>query len=298
MDLQETGIIDKAAITKMNYPITETIKEILVNLERVRWIPPESHFNYILINIPEYKLYVYDKGELQFDMNVIVGKEGTGTVIFTGDLKYIVFSPYWNVPASILKKEVLPGIRRNKNYLANHNMEWNNGKVRQKPGPRNSLGLVKFLFPNRHTVYMHDTLPVRKKYFKQPVRLIGHECVRMEKPVRFAEILLAEANGWPDSRVKELWDKGNNSAVALERKIPVHMVYFTAVVEDSGKIETFADSYGLDRKLAAALFGDATGFPLPPPEPKRQEVEADATPVNRNAGSSDIARSMQGFLGE
>ncbi len=114
----------------------------------------------------------------------------------------------------------------------------------------------------------------------------------------FAEILLAEANGWPDSRVKELWDNGNNSSVALEKKIPVHMVYFTAVVEDSGKIETFADVYGLDRKLAAALFGDATGFPLPPPEPKRQEVEADATPVNRNAGSSDIARSMQGFLGE
>ena len=124
MALQETGIIDKAAITKMNYPITETIKEILVNLERVRWMPPESHFNYISINIPEYKLYVYDKGQLQFDMNVIVGKEGTGTVIFTGDLKYIVFSPYWNVPSSIVEKEIVPAMDSDPYYLEEQNMEF------------------------------------------------------------------------------------------------------------------------------------------------------------------------------
>ena len=111
----------------------------------------------------------------------------------------------------------------------------------QKAGPQNNLGKVKFSFPNRHDVYLHDTLPVRKKYFKESVRMIGHECVRMEKPVQFADVLLAEANGWPDSRVKELWDNGNNSSVPLEKKIPVHMVYFTAVVNDDGKVETFAD---------------------------------------------------------
>jgi len=169
----------------------------------------------------------------------------------------------------------------------------------QKAGPHNNLGKVKFLFPNRHDVYLHDTLPVRKKYFKQSVRMIGHECVRMETPIQFADILLAEANGWQESQVKELWDNGNNSAAALDKKIPVHMVYFTAVVDEDGKVESFADVYGLDRKLAAALFDDTAGFPQPPPEPpKRQDVEADATPVNRSAGRDGIMRSMQSFFGD
>ena len=146
---------------------------------------------------------------------------------------------------------------------------------------------------------MHDTLPVRKKYFKQSVRVVGHECVRMEKPQAFAEVLLAEDKGWAAAQVKELWDKGNNSAVALEKSIPVHMVYFTAVADDKGKVETFADVYGLDRKLAAAMFGNANGFPPPPPEPpKSQRQEADATPVNRSAGRGDFMQSMQGFFGD
>jgi len=131
------------------------------------------------------------------------------------------------------------------------------------------------------------------------VRTIGHECVRMEKPDRFAELLLAESNGWPAARVKELWDKGLNSSVALEKKIPVHMVYFTAVVDESDKVETSADIYGLDNKLATALFGNATGFPMPPPEPEGPQVGADASgPARRNTADNDFARSMQGFLGE
>jgi murein L,D-transpeptidase YcbB/YkuD len=146
---------------------------------------------------------------------------------------------------------------------------------------------------------MHDTLPVRKKYFKQPVRMIGHECVRMEKPVGFADVLLAEANGWDAARVKELWDKGNNASVTLDKKIPVHMVYFTAVADESGKVETFADVYGLDRKLAVAMFGDATDFPQPPPEPpKRESQAADARPVDRSAGRGGFMQSMQSFFGD
>ncbi len=122
----------------------------------------ENDSNYIMVNIPEYKLYVYDSGKLQFDMNVIVGKEGTGTVIFTGNLKYIVFSPYWNVPESIVKNEIVPGMQRNSNYLASHNMEITGTRgdlpvVRQLPGRDNSLGNVKFLFPNSYDIYLHDT---------------------------------------------------------------------------------------------------------------------------------------------
>jgi hypothetical protein len=130
--------------------------------------------------------------------------------------------------------------------------------------------------------------------------MIGHECVRMEKPEQFADVLLAADKGWPASRVKELWDKGVNSPVSLDGKIPVHMTYFTAVVDETGKVSTFADVYGLDNKLATALFGNAAGFPLPPPEPKRpQGEEADASsPVKRTAGGNDIAGSLGGFAGD
>jgi L,D-transpeptidase YcbB len=221
----------------------------------------------------------------------------------------------------VVKENLLPPLQR-KSYsiLKTHKLhvsyngqavdptkvDWNrvNGLAytfSQKAGPHNNLGKVKFLYPNRHTVYMHDTLPVRKKYFKQTVRTIGHECVRMEKPDRFAEVLLAESNGWAGDRIKELWNKGVNSSVALERKIPVHMVYFTAIADESGKVETFGDVYGLDRKLAAALFGDATGFPQPPPESKQPplgEGDASTPAARRTTADNDMARAMQGFLGE
>lgn len=294
-------------------------KRILINMERWRWMPEELGSLYVWNNSPEFMLYVVKDGKPIFADKTLVGTIGYATPVFTSPMTTIVFNPDWVAPETVVKENIWPPLQKgsysilkiHKLYVSYNGkpvdptkVDWNRVNplsytFSQKAGPHNNLGKVKFLFPNRHTVYMHDTLPVRKKYFKESARLIGHECVRMEKPVRFAEILLAEANGWPDSRVKELWDKGNNSAVALEKKIPVHMVYFTAVVDDSGKIETFADSYGLDRKLAAALFGDATGFPLPPPEPpKRQSQEADATPVNRSAGGGGFMNSMQGFLGE
>jgi len=139
---------------------------------------------------------------------------------------------------------------------------------------------------------------VRKKYFKQTSRMIGHECVRMEKPQQFAEVLLAEDKGRPATKVNELWETGNNASVALEKKIPVHMVYFTVTVVDDGKIDIANDVYGLDRKMAVALFGDATGFPVPPPAPKQPPPgEADAsTPAARRAtADNDFTRAMGGF---
>jgi murein L,D-transpeptidase YcbB/YkuD len=288
-------------------------------MERLRWMPEQLGSIYVWNNSPEFMVYVVKDGKAIFGDKILVGTIGYATPVFTSAMTTIVFNPDWVAPETVVKENILPPLqRRSYSILKTHKLyvsyngtpvdatkvDWNrvNGLAytfSQKAGPHNNLGKVKFLFPNRHTVYMHDTLPVRKKYFKQSVRLIGHECVRMERPVRFAEILLAEANGWPDSKVKQLWDGGNNSSVALEQKIPVHMVYFTSVVDESGKVDTFADVYGLDRKLATAMFGDATGFPQPPPEPpKREEQEADARPANRSAGRSDIMRSMQGFFGD
>jgi murein L,D-transpeptidase YcbB/YkuD len=297
------------------------VKRILINMERWRWMPEDLGSTYVMNNAAAFMLYIVKDGKTIFADKTLVGTIGYATPIFTAPMTTIVFNPEWNAPETVVKENILPPLQH-KHYsiLKSHKLfvsyngrpvdatrvDWN--KVdglaytfTQKPGPHNNLGKVKFLYPNRHTVYMHDTLPVRKKYFKQPVRLIGHECVRMEKPDKFASVLLAESNGWGDSRMKELWDKGVNSSVALERKLPVHMVYFTAVADEGGKIETFADVYGLDRKLAVALFGDATGFPQPPPESKQPPAgESDAsTPAARRTTADDgISRAMQGFLGD
>jgi L,D-transpeptidase YcbB len=241
--------------------------------------------------------------------------------VFTADMKTIVFNPDWIAPPTVLVEDLLPHLRaRNYSILKSHKLsvsyngspvnvakiDWGRVDIRsytftQKAGPTNVLGKVKILYPNRHTVYMHDTLAYRKKVFKKPVRAIGHDCVRMERPDRFAEVLLAEDKGWPPSQVKDLWDKGLNSAVTLEHKIPVHMVYFTAVADETGKVATYPDLYGFDSKLAKALFGDAKGFPLPPPEPKksRGDETASASPsARRTAGGTGIADSLGAFLGD
>jgi murein L,D-transpeptidase YcbB/YkuD len=297
------------------------VKRILINMERWRWMPEDLGSIYVMNNAAAFMLYIVKDGKTIFADKTLVGTIGYATPIFTAPMTTIVFNPEWNAPETVVKENILPPLQR-KHYsiLKSHKLfvsyngrpvdatkvDWNRVDglaytFTQKPGPHNNLGKVKFLYPNRHTVYMHDTLPVRKKYFKQPVRLIGHECVRMEKPDKFASVLLAESNGWGDSRMKELWDKGVNSSVALERKFPVHMAYFTAVADEAGKVETFADVYGLDRKLAVALFGDATGFPQPPPESKQPpagESDASTPAARRNLPDNDVARAMQGFLGD
>jgi murein L,D-transpeptidase YcbB/YkuD len=297
------------------------IKRLVINMERWRWMPEDLGSVYVWNNSPEFKLYVVKDGKTIFADKTLVGTVGYATPVFTADMKTIVFNPEWNAPETVVKENILPPLqRRSYSILKTHKLfvsyngtpvdptrvDWNRVNVlnytfSQKPGPHNNLGKVKFLFPNRHTVYMHDTLSVRKKYFKQTARMIGHECVRMEKPDRFAEILLAEDKGWAASQVKELWDKGVNSSVAIEKKIPVHMVYFTAVADETGKVASFADVYGLDRKLALALFGDATGFPQPPPEPKQPppgEADASTPAAGRTTADNDMARAMQGFVGD
>jgi murein L,D-transpeptidase YcbB/YkuD len=297
------------------------IKRILINMERWRWMPEELGNTYVLQNSAAFMLYVVKDNKTIYADKTLVGTIGYATPIFTSPMTTIVFNPDWNAPETVVKENILPALQSKKySILKTHKLfvsyngqpvdatrvDWNrvNGLAytfSQKAGPHNNLGKIKFLYPNRHTVYMHDTLPVRKKYFKQSVRLIGHECVRMEKPQQFAAVLLAESNGVSEARVKELWNGGNNASVALERKLPVHMVYFTAVAGDDGKVETFADVYGLDRKLAVAMFGDATGFPEPPPESKKPplgESDASTPAARRTTADNDVTRALQGFLGD
>lgn len=166
-------------------------------------------------------------------------------------MSYIVFSPYWNVPKSILIKEILPAIKKNKSYLSKHNMEWHKGNVRQKPGVDNSLGLVKFLFPNNNNIYLHDT--PSKQLFNEEKRAFSHGCIRVEKPEELANLILEGDTNWTPEKIDAAMNKGKESWYTLKNKIPVYIGYFTTWVDNDGTINFYKDIYERDEQLAAML---------------------------------------------
>jgi murein L,D-transpeptidase YcbB/YkuD len=168
-------------------------------------------------------------------------------------MSFVVFSPYWNVPTSILNNEVLPGIKKDKNYLAKHNMEWYNGQVRQKPGKNNSLGKVKFLFPNSNNIYLHDS-PMKNLYGRDS-RAFSHGCVRVGKPRDLAIEVLKNDPEWTPENIDKAMNAGKEKWVALKEKIPVHIGYFTAWVNESGEIYFYEDVYDRDDRLYDILLG-------------------------------------------
>lgn len=241
-------------IQAMNITIAERIKTIVVNMERCRYISPEI-FNdtaFIFVNIPSYELNFFREGKAAFSSKVVVGEVMTKTVIFGGKMSYIVFSPYWNLPKTIIENEVKPGIEKDKNYLELHNMEWNNGLVRQKPGRTNSLGLVKFMFPNSNDIYFHDT--PSKKLFNKEDRALSHGCIRVQNAREFAVSILKDDENWTPGKIDAAMNAGEESIVGLKNKIPVYIGYFTAWVNDQGEINFYDDVYERDDRLAALLF--------------------------------------------
>lgn len=249
---KEDGIITTALIAEMNRPVQERLQQILINMERMRWMPAQPVTDYLLVNIPEYRLHVYDKGKHAFSMKVVTGSVVHNTVIFTAALKYVVFSPYWNVPPSILKKEIQPAIARNKNYLASHNMEWYNGGVRQKPGLSNSLGLVKFLFPNEYNIYLHDT--PAKNLFNEDARAFSHGCIRLSEPKKLAQFILRNDAAWDSVKITKAMNVGKEQFYTIKENIPVFIGYFTAWVDGAGKLNFRDDVYGHDKEMKARLF--------------------------------------------
>lgn len=250
--LKETGQVKKAELDELNVSITNRIQQILVNMERSRWVTKDAAKDYIIVNIPEYKLHVIENDSLAWDMNVVVGKNQSKTVIFNGDIKYVVFAPYWNVPSSIIKNEILPGIKRNPNYLANHNMEWNGGNVRQKPGKNNSLGLVKFLFPNSHSIYLHDS--PAKSLFSETNRAFSHGCIRLAEPKKLATYLLRKDSSWNGQKIDSAMNSGKEKYVTLKKTLPVFIVYFTSwVSSETGKLNFRKDIYQRDGRLLEML---------------------------------------------
>lgn len=257
MGLEQDGIMGKNFFRELNTPIKERIKTILINMERMRWLPSDYPETLLLVNIPDFKLNLFENNDLKWNMRAIIGEEIHKTVIFSANLKYIVFSPYWNIPPSIVRKEILPAVYRNKNYLSRNDMEivrYEGGLpvIRQRPGPDNSLGLVKFLFPNRYNIYMHDT-PF-KSLFEFNKRTFSHGCIRLHEPKKLAEYLLKDDPEWTSTKIEEAMNQGKEQYYTLKKQVPVLVAYFTAFVDEKGRINFREDIYGHDALLAQTLF--------------------------------------------
>jgi murein L,D-transpeptidase YcbB/YkuD len=248
------AIVTPRHIADLNVPVGRRIQTLMVNMERCRWIPGDitKAKEYIVINIPSYRLTYFKDNAPALISKVVVGKAMNQTVVFSGMMQYIVFSPYWNVPKSIIKKELAPAMAKNKNYLEQHNMEWNGGTIRQKPGPKNSLGLVKFLFPNSNSIYLHDT--PSKSLFDEEKRAFSHGCIRVAKPVELANLILQDDSNWTPAKIAAAMNSGTEKWYTLKHKIPVYIGYFTAWVDRAGVVHFYDDVYGRDERLASLIF--------------------------------------------
>ena len=252
------GALPDATITpklvaSLSVPVSDRIRTIMVNMERCRWIPANltKSTEYIVVNIPSYRLTYFKDGKTILLSDVVVGKDANKTVVFSGLMKYIVFSPYWNVPKSIVKKEIQPGIAKNKNYLEEHDMEYDGDNIRQRPGPKNSLGLVKFLFPNSNNIYLHDS--PAKSLFNEESRAFSHGCIRVEKAKELANLILKEDKAWTPQKIDAAMQKGEEKWVTLKNKIPVYIGYFTAWVDSEGVVHFYEDIYNRDGRLASMI---------------------------------------------
>lgn len=257
MGYKPDGVITAQLVKDMNVPAVARLEQILMNMGRMRWMPTEPSGQLIVVNIPEFVLHVYEGKAEAWRMNVVVGKEGHNTMMFSGDLNQIVFSPYWNVPPSIVKNEILPSLGNNPGYLASQNMEQvgtEDGlpKIRQRPGTNNSLGRVKFLFPNSFNIYFHDT--PAKSLFEKDKRAYSHGCIRLAEPEKMARYLLRDQTEWTPEKIEGAMNSGNEQYVKLKKPVPVLITYYTAWVDHNGQLNFREDIYDHDKKLAAKMF--------------------------------------------
>ena len=282
--LDADGRLGASTIKQMNVPLQDRVLQLQLTLERWRWLPTEFSAPPIIVNIPDFRLRALDEGnKVVMDMRVVVGKGmRTQTPVFSRNMTYVVLRPYWNVPPSILRSEIVPAIQRDRGYIARKNYEvtTNDGKVvtsgeisddvlaqlragklavRQKPGPTNALGLVKLIFPNEHNVYLHST--PSQSLFSRSRRDFSHGCIRVEKPAELVAWALRNNAGWTLERVQQGMQSGkDNVTVNLVKPVPVFIVYGTALAYENGEVHFSDDIYGHDAKLAVAL---AKGYPYP-----------------------------------
>lgn len=282
------GTVDPTTLAALNVPVETRIRIIELNLERYRWLPSDFGKRYILVNIPDYRLYAYDDGKERLTMRVIVGEEYShATPVFADSMTYIVFRPQWNVPRRILVDSVIPNVRKNIHYLAQHSYEvvdiarneviadpsainWFKldlskllFRVRQKPGSGNELGTVKFMFPNQFSIYLHAT--PADSLFEKPTRTATHGCVRVEDPIKLAGYVLDKEKGWGHQEILEAIAADPTKDIAptsvyLKHPVPVYLVYLTAFVRD-GVLHFRDDPYGKDQRAMARMGPPAPGNP-------------------------------------
>jgi len=284
------------------------VQLLAVNMERWRWLPRNLGSYHVWNNVPEFNVRVMKGGKAIYTERTIVGQLQYATPFFSAPMRNIVFHPNWTVPPTIVKEDLAPKLQSPRGMfdasktdtlrryglsvsfkgepIDADSVDWNKVNVHaytftQDPGPTNVLGKFKFNFPNRHAIYMHDT--VQPELFTETTRTLSHGCIRVRDPNRLAALLLGEDKGWSPGQVERLLAQDTSTAIALNRKVPVHLTYFTAAIDENGQLNRFGDIYGIDNRMAAKLFDNPARFPIP------------ATPAIAEAASPsrDEGRSRQ-----
>jgi L,D-transpeptidase YcbB len=303
------------------------VQRIIVNMERWRWMPEDMSEFHVWDNIPEFITRVVKQGQVIHQAKIVVGRPDTQTVLFSANMRYIVFGPEWGVPDSIKVKEILPYLRPSSDggglfgfggggtdtrVLQRHNLrvsfngrpvdasqvDWSQVDIKrytfiQPSGPTNVLGGIKFRFPNKHDIYMHDT--PQRDLFEKSVRAFSHGCMRVQNPGRLAEVLLEEDKGWSAQHVRNLLAQGGNNEVTLTKQIPVHVSYFTMTVGDDGRLQTFGDIYGHDNRVSMALAGRQLPLEAPSIESASSDRPGkDRRPRNQPNSSNDFFAGLFG----
>jgi murein L,D-transpeptidase YcbB/YkuD len=253
--LPNTGVLNAQTVAALSGPsVAQRQSDLIANMERWRWLPADLGQRHIMVNVPEFRLQVVEGRKVVHEARVIVGKEKSQTPIFSENMKYLVVNPSWTIPPSIMKKEILPALANDPYYAARKGYKiirrGDRITVQQPPGERNALGFVKFMFPNQHAVYLHDT--PNRNLFSASKRAFSHGCVRVDKPFELAEEIMGKDGKWTETKLRGLIGKGERY-VHLTNPLPVHLTYFTVAIDEKGEVKRFEDLYGLDRKVRAAL---------------------------------------------
>jgi L,D-transpeptidase YcbB len=271
--LKDDGVADPQMIVALNLPVERRIRQIELNLERLRWLPDQLGTRHIRVYIPDYRLYVMENDKILLTMRVIVGRREDPTPIFSDEMTYLVFSPHWYIPESIAIKETLPRVLNDPGYLERQKIEvvrkgsrrgeealdpktidWSKAAerpenfpytFRQQPGPGNALGIVKFMFPNQFNVYLHDT--PTDNLFDRRERDFSHGCVRVERPVELAHYVLSDQPEWTPEKISAAMHAGEEKVVPLKEPLPVHLLYWTAWVDKEGALQFRQDIYEHDQ---------------------------------------------------
>lgn len=274
--LQDDGIVGPATLAALNVSAAKRVRQIELNLERFRWSFRDMGERFLMVNIADFKLDAVENDNTVWSMKVVTGKPFWDTPVFSSTMKYLVFNPSWNVPESISIDEILPKINRNPDYLKRNNfsvirgwgkneeivdpstINWSRLKkenfpyrFRQSPGPLNPLGRIKFMFPNKFNVYLHDS--PYKKLFEKNIRMFSHGCIRVEDPVKLATYLMQSDKKWSQEKILKIINEGKETEISLPQPINVHILYLTAWIDQNNYVQFRNDIYGRDIKLEQAL---------------------------------------------